>query len=580
MSKKYGINNIKELFLAILPAQIFSFIISSLSGIVNGIVIGKYLTSLDMVALGFAVPVTQIMTVCSTIVASGSRILCGRFIGRGERDKVNETFTSSIYLLLIIGVVITLVGLLGSDLIAKIIASSEAINSTSSYIKGLSIGILPTIITPCLMVFLQMNNDNNYALLSTLVLAVSNLLLALLSMTYISADIFTIGVATSISQYLVLLFIIVRFIKVKTLPRMCRCENNLYLNILRIGLPSALANLLYAFRNSILNTFASNLYSIDAVNALSIMNSSCGPFDAVNIGLGQTVLMLASIYIGEKDNDSLKALFKTSIKIGLVLGFAKIIIIYFLSGALADYYGASVVVKGLTIDLYRAYSLSMPLNMITVSLMNIYQSFGKITYCNILLLLTALLFPVAFAYLLFGLIGINSIWHCYWASEAFILLVMYVFICTKKKKLITSINDLIIIDNVNDIGSHITITVNSFEEITDVSKKIQDYCLSENIDKKRSYIAGLCCDEIATNIVEHGFSKTKKKNKFIDIYCDVEDNKVIIRIKDNCVAFDPHIKLNYNDDATTNIGIKMVSKLATSMNYQNTFGLNVLSIEL
>lgn len=580
MKKKYGINNIKELFLALLPAQIFSFVVSSLSGIVNGLLIGKFLSSLDMVALGFAVPVTQILTVCATVVSSGARILCGRYIGRGESEKVNETFTTSIYTLLAIGIAITLIGEFGADVIARIIASEEAVYKTALYIRGLSIGAIPTIITPCLMVFLQMKNENNYALLSTLVLAVLNFGLAYGAIKLLSADIFVIGVATSLSQLLTLLFLCVRFITVKTLPRFCKCKNKLYKDILIIGTPSAMATFLYALRNSILNIFAADLHSIDAVNALSILTSSCGPLDAVNVGVGQTVLMLASIYIGEKDKDSLSSLFKIGVRIGVLLGFIKIAAIYLFSGNLADLYGASANVKVLTIDLYRAYSLSMPLNMIMSSLLNIYQSFGKIKYCNILLLITALIYPVAFAYLLFGAIGINSIWHCYWTSEIFILLVMYAYISYKKKKLVTNIDDLLAIGDDLEVGSHITITVNSIEEIENVSKMIQDYCIKENIDKQRSYIAGLVCDEMATNIVEHGFTKSKKRNKFIDIYCDVDNDTVNIRIKDNAVSFDPHIKLQNNDDVTTNIGIKMVSKLAKKMNYQNTFGLNVLSIEL
>ena len=114
-----------------------------------------------------------------------------------------------------------------------------------------------------------------------------------------------------------------------------------------------------------------------------------------------------------------------------------------------------------------------------------------------------------------------------------------------------------------------------------VSKQIESFCNENQIDKKRSMLAGLCCEEMTSNIIEHGFTKSKKKNKSIDIYVGVSNDEVNLRIKDNAVPFDPHVKIESNkDDPTTNIGIRMVSKIAKKMNYQNTFGLNVLTITL
>lgn len=578
--KKYGFNNIKELFLSILPAQIFSFVTSSLSGIVNGIIIGNYLTSLDMIALGFTSPIVQIMSVFSTVVSAGARIVCGRFIGRGDKEKVNDAFSNSINLLVIIGAILTAICFFLAKPIASIISNADALEKTTLYLRGISIGILPTLIVPCLMVFLQMRNQNTYALVSTAVLAVSNLSLGLLAMSVLKTNIFGVGLVTSISQYITLVFIIIRYITVKDLPHYKKVSEKLYKEIIIIGIPTALVNLLYALRNSTLNTYAANHYGNEAVNALSILNSSCGPIDAVNIGVGQVALMLASVAIGEKDKESLTAVGKVSMLCGVILGLTKMILIFAFGEYLVSAFGATGSVKELSRALYNAYSLSMPLNMITNVLTNTYQSFGKVKYCNILFALTAYIFPILFVYLLGNIWGINAIFYNYALSEVFILTVIYVYACIKKKHIITNLQDLLVMDNELEVGNHITITIKTIDEVVEVSKRIQDYCLSENVDSKKAMIAGLCAEEIAGNIVEHGFTKSKKKNKAIDIFADVDGEDINIRIKDNAVAFDPHIKIDQSDDPSVNIGIKMVSKLAKDMNYQNTFGLNVLSIRL
>lgn len=579
-SNNYAANNIKQLYLSLLPTQIFACITSSLSSIVNGLIIGASLSSLDMIALGFVSPIVKIVTVLSTVVSSGSRIICGKYIGRGENKKINQTFTTAVYFILFVGAMLTVVGLLFSEPAAKIIASPEAVTKTAEYIRGLSIGMIPTSLIPCLMIFLQMRNENKYALLSAVVLAASNLTLCLLAMNFINLDINKIGIITSISQFITLGFILIRYWKVKTLPRLEISKDRLLRNILILGLPSALADLLYGFRNTTLLKFADMTYGSAAVNALSILGSSAGPLDAVNIGAGATVLMLASVFIGEKDKESLFSLAKIAIKYSFILGFGKVILIYLFANPLVVAFGATPgAVTDMSVSLYKAYSLSMPLNLIALIIFNTYQASGKITYCNFLQFLTAALFPLAFAYFGRGLFGINSIWYCYAMAEVFTLLFEYIVVCVKKKRIVTSFNDLLILDGNLDVGKHINITINTMDEVIDVSKRVQEYCIEENIDSKRAYMAGLCCEEIAANIIEHGFSKSKRKNKSIDMFIDTDNDEVHIRIQDNAVPFDPHIKIT-EDDPTKNIGIRMVSKLAKDMEYQNTFGLNVLMITL
>ena len=57
---------------------------------------------------------------------------------------------------------------------------------------------------------------------------------------------------------------------------------------------------------------------------------------------------------------------------------------------------------------------------------------------------------------------------------------------------------------------------------------------------------------------------------------------MILRIKDDCVPFDPgeRLKMQASEDITKNIGIRMVFKMAKDVQYQNILGLNVLTIRI
>lgn len=583
MAQTYSKHNIRSLFLKLLPAQIFSQVTSSLSGIVNGFVVGKYLSAIDMVALGFATPLTMINTVVATIVSSGARIVCGEYIGRGEKNKINETLTASLVCLIVFGGLMTLIGLTLTTPIVKLIGASEsAIPLAAAYIRGISIGIIPTIISPCLMVFLQMENDSNYALLSTVVLAVVNYILSIIAMNRLGANMFIVGLMTSISQFVLLAMLCLRYIYKKNLPRPTKKFNvKLSKEIVIVGLPGALAIFLYNIRNTLLNRFALQIYGEPAVQALAILGSTAGPYDAFNVGVSSTLLMLASVYIGEKDRDSIKQVARTSITIGLIIGFIKVAVVVLFVDKVAILYGANHEVLDLTRSLYINYSLSAPLNMITITLTGTDQALKRLTYANIITLLTALIIPIGYVLVAKGILGILAVWSCYWVVEVITLLIMYFVSCAKKKGIVHGIGDMIRVEESIDLETSKTISIKKIEEVVNVSREVQLFCEENGIDKKKAMIAGLCLEEMAANIIEHGFSKCKKTNdKVIDIYVGINGEDINMRIKDNAVAFDPHIKLNNNDDPTKNIGIKMVSKLAKYMRYQNTFGLNVLAITL
>ena len=97
----------------------------------------------------------------------------------------------------------------------------------------------------------------------------------------------------------------------------------------------------------------------------------------------------------------------------------------------------------------------------------------------------------------------------------------------------------------------------------------------------------LCLEEMAGNIVSHGFTKAsekRQKNLVIDITVAVRAGEVTAGIRDNAPQFDPFKKLEmYKEneaDPCKNMGIRMVSRIAKEMKYQSTLGMNVLSVKI
>jgi len=124
-----------------------------------------------------------------------------------------------------------------------------------------------------------------------------------------------------------------------------------------------------------------------------------------------------------------------------------------------------------------------------------------------------------------------------------------------------------------------SLSVRSMGDVIRISQKIQAFCLDKGVDARRSCLSGLCMEEMAGNVVTHGFSKDKKHH-FVDVQVIYKSGSLILRIKDDCAAFDPATRREIVDpeDITKNIGIRMVYDMAYSVSYQSLLGLNVLTV--
>ena len=124
------------------------------------------------------------------------------------------------------------------------------------------------------------------------------------------------------------------------------------------------------------------------------------------------------------------------------------------------------------------------------------------------------------------------------------------------------------------------ISIHCQQDVVNTSERIIEFCHSVGVDKKRAFYAGLCLEEMASNIVQCGFVNAKKCSA--DIRVVYKDDSLVLRIKDNGKPFDPtqKMKLIQPDDVTHNIGLRLVQALAKKTVYSSVLGLNVFTIVL
>lgn len=72
-----------------------------------------------------------------------------------------------------------------------------------------------------------------------------------------------------------------------------------------------------------------------------------------------------------------------------------------------------------------------------------------------------------------------------------------------------------------------------------VAEFVMAAAVSAGLDKRASYRLRLAVDEIATNIIVHGYAEAGLQGT-LDLFADIDDRTLTFLIEDSGAAFDPH----------------------------------------
>jgi len=247
------------------------------------------------------------------------------------------------------------------------------------------------------------------------------------------------------------------------------------------------------------------------------------------------------------------------------------------------YQDTSAPVFMMTVWGFRILPLCMPFSIICMHFTVYAQSSGKQLLVHILSILDGFVDVALFTAILIRPIGMNSVYIANVLNGVVTTIVVVMYSMIKIKRFPHRMDELMVIpDNFGfSEDERLDISVRKEDEVVKVSRAVNDFCIKRGIDSRRAYMASLFLEEMAGNIVEHGFTKDGK-NHSIDIRVVHKDNNVILRIKDDCVPFDPATRKDIIDpgDPARNIGIRTIYNLNHNIEYKNMLGLNVLMVRL
>lgn len=339
--------------------------------LVDSLVVGNYVGADALAAVGTCGSLGFLFFSLSSGLAIGIGILAAQFFGARDEEMIRATIANSVYILVIAGTAVSLVGYFGASWLLHLLRVPEEVFAMSlTYLKVTSLGIVAVALYNGVAALLRALGDAQSPLYFLILSCVMNIVLDLAFVLYLNMGVYGVALATIISQLFSFLVSVVYAWKKVAYFRLSREEWRPHWRIvvrcMNLGVPMALQNALIALSTMILqgvvNSFGQTVMA--AYTVMGKVEQLVGmPYGA----LGTAITSFAGQNLGAGKIDRVKQGYKVSWLLVLGLSIAMLPFFWLLGGKIVQCFVNDADVIAIGAKALRINSLFyFPLGMIYI----------------------------------------------------------------------------------------------------------------------------------------------------------------------------------------------------------------------
>jgi len=348
------------------------------------------------------------------------------------------------------------------------------------------------------------------------------------------------------------------------------------------GMPNGVQKIANCLRIVVLNSLLLAISTRTAVSALSVTFNVSNIIGNVVVAGGSTVLMLASIYIGDGDESSLRMTFKIAVKEMLIINGVIAIAVFVLANPITGLYCKEADQIPLTVTSLRWFVTSMPLFGVNIVWIRFLQASGKLMLSTILNVCDNFVYVILAALVLSRPFNVNGVWASFLVCEVLMTITLFVIAFRHAGKKSFAVDDLIMRpkEEMAKRGEHLDQSIRNAQEAVQFSEKVYELGKRVGLSERNTMLMSLSVEELACYTIEKGFSDGKKHS--IDARVTVNDREWTVSLRDDCKPMNPEdqIQIFNPKEDVDNIGLRIVYKCIDDITYSNTMKMNHLVLRL
>lgn len=568
---------LQGIFRRFLPPTMLAVMGGTINTLVDSAIVGNMLGEDALAAINLCGPISLLCCAAGGLIGSGGSFLAASYIGQNDEVGGRRCYTLSVLLETLLGVLITCIGLLFLHPIIRLLGANEQVyQMTLDYARILLISAPFKCLIYIPFNFLRLDGKPSAVSLSLLSMTLIN---GILDVALILAG-FGMAGASAASAIGSAIGVGIGFIYQRRGNfKLCSIrDDKLKENVRKLfvlGTPAALNNLLSMVRMILLNRLLINLGGSAWVAAFTAASSISDFALCILNGVPQTASPLIGIYCAERNNIILRRLVQMQLIYGecFIVLFAALTALF--PAQLCGIFGLAASVQAN--QAMRMLALSLPIAMLCTILFFFYnatehvQLSNMITFCRTFLCAVPVAFALAYSKI--------SIWLFFPIAELLTLALLAVVWYALRRRNKNCTRVLLLDETLEREGKVIDFSVeNSQEAVANASERIGTFCDSNDLTPKQSMAISLSIEEMLIILFEHCFKPEESATADIRVF-SIQD-EIGLRIRNAGKQFNPiaYYESQKEDLMGETLGIRMILKIAQSVKYQRTFGVNTLTI--
>lgn len=239
------------------------------------IVVGRFSGSEALAAVGATGPLINLIVNLFMGLSVGTSVIVAQDYGAGDARVVSRSVHTSIMLSIITGIFVTLIGLfLCKPMLEMMGTPDDILDLSITYLRIYFYGVPASMVYNFGAAILRAVGDSRRPMNYLTISGIANVFMNLFFVIVLKMDVAGVAWATVISQYLTLALIINCLCKtdrsIRLVPKQMRIDRHKLIDVIRIGLPAGLQNLLFSISNvliqSAVNSFGSTMVAASSAS--------------------------------------------------------------------------------------------------------------------------------------------------------------------------------------------------------------------------------------------------------------------------------------------------------------------------
>lgn len=427
-----------KLFCFTLPS-IAMMVFTSIYGVVDGFFVSNFAGKTSFASINLVMPFVMILGGVGFMVGTGGTALVSKILGQRDREQANRVFSMMVWLTLLLGAVLGVLGVVFMEPVAKFLgAEADMMHDCVLYGRIVIAFTASFMLQNVFQSFLIAAEKPKLGLVTTVAAGVTNMVLDAVFVGVLHWGVAGAAVATGLSQCVGGIVPLIYFLRPNdSLLRLgpAKFAWKPIFQAVTNGASELMSNISGSLVAMLYNFQLMRLYGQDGVSAYGVLMYVQFIFVAIYVGYSIGCAPVVGFHYGAQNRDELKNMLKKS---SILMSLAGVVLTgcaYFLSSPLAKIFvGYDENLFALTHHAFQVYALTFLLAGMNIFASSFFTALNNGGVSAAISFLRTLVFQCACVLILPEILGPDGIWWSNFVAEIGAFIISMAFLLGKRKK--------------------------------------------------------------------------------------------------------------------------------------------------